>query len=44
MDYDVMYNGTIIGNIQAGSDKEALRNARKIYTGGKHGKVTVERS
>lgn len=43
MDYDVMYNGMVIGNLQAGDDEEALRNARLIYSGGKHGEVTVER-
>lgn len=38
MDYDVIYKGTIIGNIQAASDAEALRNARAIYGA----EVTVE--
>jgi len=43
MDYDIMYNGNVIGNLQAGSDEEALRNARIMYSGGVHGEVTVER-
>jgi len=44
MDYDVMYNGKVIGNIQALTDAKALKLARSIYTGGKHGEVTVDRS
>ena len=31
MDYDIWFKGMIIGNIKAMSDKEALRNAKKMY-------------
>ena len=40
MDYDVIYKGIVIGNIQASSDAEAKRNAQAMYGS----KVTVERS
>ena len=40
MDYDIFYKGGIIGNIQAGSDAEAKKNAKKIYGP----EVTVERT
>lgn len=43
-DYDVIYNGIVIGNITADNDKEALKLAKKLYAKGKHGQVTVERS
>jgi hypothetical protein len=43
-DYDVWYNGMIIGNVKAPNDKAALKIARSTYKGGKHGQVTVERS
>lgn len=30
-DYDVWYNGMVIANIQAATDRKAINLARKIY-------------
>lgn len=43
-DYDVMYNGIVIGNIKASSLEEAQRKCDAEYSVGKHGKPTVEES
>lgn len=40
-DYDVWYNGTIIGNIKADSIEEAQRKCDAEYSVGIHGKPTV---
>ncbi len=41
MDYDIWYAGTIIGNLQAANDKQALKAANKQYSSGTRGSIAV---
>ena len=41
-DYDVIYNGMVIGNIQALDHEHALTTARLMYSTGSYGAVEVE--